>query len=109
MSVNLGIWGKLNRAVVSLLVLAGLLGMIVWYLPVIKQNERMRKELLRLNQEIRREEEKARQSKTMIDALQHDPKTVERLARESLGYAKTNEMVVRFIPPQTNSTNPVKR
>jgi len=45
----------------------------------------------------------------MIDSLQRDPRTVERLAREGLGYAKTNEMVVRFVPPSTNSTIPVRR
>jgi cell division protein FtsB len=109
MGVDLGIWGKLNRALIFLLALAGILGVVVWYLPVIKQNEAMRKEILRLNQEIRREEDKARQSKAMIESLQRDPRTVERLAREGLGYAKTNEMVVRFVPPSTNSANPLRK
>ena len=31
-----------------------------------------------------------------IDALNNDPKTVERLTREKLGYAKPDETVVRF-------------
>jgi cell division protein FtsB len=107
MSVDLGIWEKLNRAVVFLLVVAGILGVVVWYLPVIKQNEKFRQEILRLNQEIRREEEKVRQSKAMIDALQHDRRTVERMAREGLGYARTNETVIRFGPP--TNTIPAKR
>jgi cell division protein FtsB len=34
-----------------------------------------------------------------IDSMQNDPKTVERLAREKLGWAKTNEMVIRFEQP----------
>ena len=103
MSVDVGIWGKLTRVVLFLLVVAGLLGVIIWYWPVIQQNERMRKEIMRLSQQIKQEEEKARQLKAAIDALQHDPRTVERLARESLGYAKTNEMVIRFEAPLTNT------
>jgi len=31
-----------------------------------------------------------------FNALRNDPKTVERLAREKLGYAKTDETVIRF-------------
>ena len=31
-----------------------------------------------------------------------DPKAVERLARERLGYARSNEVVVRFEAPLTN-------
>jgi cell division protein FtsB len=35
-----------------------------------------------------------------FNALRNDPKTVERLARERLGYARTDETVFRF---ETNS------
>jgi cell division protein FtsB len=34
--------------------------------------------------------------------LQNDPQTVERLAREKLGYAKPDETVIRFEAPATN-------
>jgi Tfp pilus assembly protein PilO len=49
MNVDLGIWGKLTRVVIALLVIA-LLGIIwQWYLPNIKQNERMRRATLNLD------------------------------------------------------------
>jgi cell division protein FtsB len=35
--------------------------------------------------------------------LRNDPKTVERLMREKLGYAKPDETVVRFEPTVTNA------
>jgi hypothetical protein len=38
--------------VVFLLVIAALLAVAVWYLPLIKQNERMRSEVLRLQEEL---------------------------------------------------------
>ncbi len=104
MNVDLGIWDKLTRLVIFLLVVASLLIVAVWYLPVIKQNERMRKEILRLDARIQEEDDKGKRLKAAADALRRDPKAVERLARERLGYAKAGEMVIRFEPaPPTNS------
>jgi cell division protein FtsB len=73
------------------------------YLPLIQQNERMRREILRLDVQLQNEEAKSKQLKAEIDALRNDPKTVERLMREKLGYAKPDETVVRFEPAVTNT------
>lgn len=102
MNVDLGIWSKLTKIVVWLLLVAGLLLVGVWYLPLIQQNERMQRENLRLQKELDQEKEKARRLQADIDALRNDPKTVERLTREKLGYARPGETVVRFEPPATN-------
>lgn len=99
MKVNLGIWSHLTRLIITLLVLAGLLAVGVWYLPLIQQNERMRKEIFQLHAEIRTESEKAAKLRGAIEALRSDPKAVERLARETLGYAKPGETVIRFEAP----------
>jgi cell division protein FtsB len=104
MHVDLGIWTKLTRAVIFLLVLAGGLGIGAWYLPLIRQNERMRQQTLKLDGQVQKEEETSRQLKTSIDALRYDPKAVERLARERLGYAKPGETVIRFEPAATNQS-----
>jgi cell division protein FtsB len=105
MHVDLGIWSKLTRGVLFLLFLAGLLAVAVWYLPLIKQNERMRKQILVLDTRIQKEDETSRQLRGSIDALRSDPKTVERLARGRLGYAKAGETVIRFDEPVTNSVS----
>src|ERR1039457_3379678 len=102
MNVDLGIWGKLTRVVIFLLLLAVLLGIAVWYLPLIQQNERMRKEILRLDEKEKVEKETYKQFKASIETLQNDPKAVERLARERLGYAKPGETVIRFEGTVTN-------
>ncbi len=102
MNVDLGIWSKLRRVVIFLLLAAGLLGIAFWYLPLIKQNERMRKEVLRLDTQIQKEEETSKQLKMSFDTLRNDPKAVERLAREQLRYAKTGETVIVFEAPLTN-------
>jgi len=100
MNVNLGIWDKLSRVIIFLLFLAGLLGVFVWYLPLIKQNQRFRRDLLVLETKIHEQERLGRQLRLSIDAVQNDPRTVERLAREKLGLARTNESVIRFEGPK---------
>jgi cell division protein FtsB len=105
-NVDLGIWSKLTRVVVFLLCVAGLLGVAVWYLPLIKQNERMRKVVLQLDAQIAKADENNRQLKTSIDALRYDPKAVERLARERLGYAKPGETMIHFYESTGNSARP---
>lgn len=104
MKVDLGIWHKLTRVVVVLCVLAALVGVGLWYLPLVHQNERMRREVQRLDGQIKKEDEAARQLKASMEALRTDQKAVERLARERLGYAKPGETVFRFEDGVTNST-----
>jgi len=48
------------------------------------------------------QERLARQLKAQTDSVQNDPRTLERLAREKLGWAKTNETVIRFERPPGN-------
>jgi len=99
MNVNLGIWHHLTKAVIFMLFVAGLLGVFFWYLPLIRQNQRYRDGILALDMKIQQQEKLSRQLKASIDAVQNDPRTLERLVREKLGYAKTNETVIRFQPP----------
>ena len=103
MKVDLGIWNKLTWLVIALGLVAGLLLVGLWYYPLLQQNERLRKQILKLGEQIEQEKETAKALKASIDALHHDPKTVERVARERLGYAKPGETVIRFDPPATNA------
>ena len=103
MNVDLGIWSKLTKVVVGLVVLAVLLLIGMCYLPLIQQNTRMRAQILKLEQRLEAETNKLNQIQSQIDALRNDPRTVERLAREKLGYAKPDETVIRFETPVTNA------
>jgi cell division protein FtsB len=102
-NVDLGIWSKLTKVVVGLVVLAVLLLIGMCYLPVIHENERMRRQILMLQNQIDQEAVRSKELQAQVDALLHDPKTVERLTREKLGYAKPDETVVRFEAPVTNN------
>lgn len=105
MQVDLGIWNKLTKVVVGLIVLAVLLLIARHDLPLIQENERMRREIYRLEAELQKSEQLSKDLKADIDALRNDPKTVERLAREKLGYARTNETIIRFESPQPETTS----
>jgi len=101
-NVNLGIWSKLTKAAVVLVVAAFLMLVGMYYLPLIQQNQRMRADILRLQDELQKEQAKSNELQVQINALQNDPNTVERLAREKLGYAKPGETVIHF-EPATNA------
>jgi cell division protein FtsB len=98
-----GIWSKLTNVVVALVVLAVLILIGMCYLPVIQENARMEGQIDKLQAQLQTEEQKSQHLQSEIDALQNDPKTVERLAREKLGYAKPDETVIYFEP--TNTTH----
>jgi cell division protein FtsB len=106
MNVDHGIWSTLTKIVIGLIVVAALLLIGMCYLPLIQENQRRRALILQLDQQIREAQEKASQKQSQIDALRSDPKTVERLAREQLGYARSNETVIRF---ETNSVKSADR
>lgn len=98
MNVNLGIWDKLTKLVLFLLGVAGLIGLFYWYLPLIQENQRYRRAHIEMDAKTVAEERYGRQIKAAQDSL-NDPRVIERLAREKLGLARTNEMVVRFETP----------
>jgi len=114
MSVGTGIWDKLTRAALFVFFIAFVVLIVMWYLPLIHMNERLRRQRLDLDGQIDRAQLESRQIKSAEDAMR-DPKTIERLARERLGVAKTGETVVRFdgpvLPTITNSprTEPARR
>ena len=102
MNVNLGIWSKLTKAAVALIVVAFLILISIPFLEVIQQNQRMRADILRLQGEVQKEQAKANELEAQINALQNDPNTVARLAREKLSYARPDETVIHF-EPATNA------
>jgi len=98
-NVNLGIWDKLTKLAVFLLFILGVAGVALWYFPLIKQNERMRQDMLKLDAKIKIEQERDRTLRSSFDAVRNNPKTIERLARANLGYAKPGEIIIRFEEP----------
>jgi len=104
MSAYTGIWEKLIKVVFFLVLAAAIIAVALSYAPLIRQNQRVREENWRLDREIEKEEALSRQLKANINSLKNDPKTVERMVREKLGYAKPGETVIRFEGTNTTPT-----
>lgn len=102
MKAEVGIWNKLTRVVIFLLCVAGVLALGLWYFPVIKTNERLRKDIHQLQVKLQEEQENGRRLTEAINALTHDSKAAERLVREKFGYAHPDETVIRFDQSPTN-------
>jgi cell division protein FtsB len=94
-------WHRLSQLVIGLIIIACLLGVFFWYQPVFEQNAHIRQHNLSLENQVRIEEQKHKLLEAAIRNLKEDPKTVERLARERLGYAKPGETVIYFEPAKT--------
>ena len=93
------VWDTLSKITLFLLFFAALLFAFLQYLPLIQKNQNYRKELLAFDARVTEQERVGRQLRASIDSLQNDPRAIERLAREKLGWAKTNEMIIRFEQP----------
>jgi cell division protein FtsB len=100
----MSVWHKLGRVVMVLLGFTVfalfLLAVFFSYLPLIQQNQRLRAQLFDIEAKIAQETKLNRQLRASIDAVQSDPRTIERLAREKLGWARSNETVIRFESPR---------
>ena len=87
MNVEDSIWDKLTRVVIGLLLLAFLVAIGVWYLPLIRQNERIRREVMRLDAQVQKESETKRQLNAAVESLSNDP----RLSNGSRGKTRARQ------------------
>ena len=103
MNVNVGVWGWLTK--VAWLLFFVVLGITVyqWYVPLFEQNVRMRRKKLEIEAKITEEERSAARLRASTEAM-NDPRTIERLAREKLGLARTNETIIHFEVPAVAGT-----
>jgi cell division protein FtsB len=103
MKEGLSIWDKLTRVVIALLILAAGLAVVSWYKPKIEENQRLRLRKLELEAQIDQQLERGKRLDAKINAMQF-PRTIERMARERLTYAKPGETIIHFdTPPASNS------
>ncbi len=99
MSAGTNIWDALYRLALWLLAAAAVVAVILWYVPVVQKNEAMRRDLYQLEKRIELEQEQARVLDARLRSLQ-DNRTVEKLARERLSFAKPGELIFHFEAPK---------
>lgn len=94
-------WKLINR--ICLILLIGLVVAIVvsLFLPLIERQKELRAREAELRLDIQKEAEKLRMLKWKQEKLKEDPRFVEKIAREEIGYAKPGEVIFRFVDEET--------
>lgn len=91
---------RVSAGVVALLALAIVIG---FFYPRLQEYRDLQRQQDRLQEDVRFEEEVLKHLKSKQERLLNDPRYVERIAREELGYAKPGETVFKFSDdPATN-------
>jgi len=81
---------------VLVIVLIGIVGVFGWYLPLIKENQSLRREIGLQKETISKLNDEIQTKKSRYQSYLYDPQSVDRLAREGLGYSREDETVFRF-------------
>jgi cell division protein FtsB len=74
-------------------------GVVLLFVPVLRQRYAMQQEIARLDAELIRQESLEKQQKNEIESLKTDPAFVERTARNKLNLARPGETIFHFEPP----------
>ncbi len=93
----MNVWKFTQR--ICLIAIVLLLALILWQIfkPRFVQIKELRTTAEMERQDLQREGEKLRMLKLNQEKLQEDPRYIEKIAREDLGYAKPGETVFRFV------------
>jgi cell division protein FtsL len=94
---------KLTRVALAVLVLVLV---VTLFIPLFRKSQRLSEEKYNLEQQIQQHESENKRLETEAAALSRDPKAVERVAREKLGWARPDEKVYRFEPPKEKPAEP---
>lgn len=101
--LSMNFWVFIYRAGWVALLILILIGLSAVFTPQIKQYHELRRKEAAIQEDIRLEDEILQHLRDQQEKLQSDPRFVEKVAREELGYAKPGETVFRFVDeePQT--------
>jgi cell division protein FtsB len=89
----------LNRIVYLLIIIAALILLTCWFLPLVKEQQRQQRALQTLKQQVEQERAKFNKESKKLTLLQNDPAYTELLARDKLDLMKPGETIFRMDPP----------
>ena len=90
-------WKFIHRICLILIVALVVAIVLRLFLPLIQRQKELRAKVEEVRLDIQREAEQLRMLKLKQEKLQEDPRFIEKIAREDLGYAKPGETVFRFV------------
>ena len=86
----------LSRVAVLVILLIGLVGVFGWYLPLIKHNQALRKEIAEQKQLTAHLANEIQSKQRQLHSYKYDPRSAERLARETLRLSREGETIFHF-------------
>ena len=93
----MNVW-KFTQRLSLLAIVALTVGIVLrLFLPLLERQKELRAKEAALREDIQTEAEQLRMLKLKQEKLQEDPRFIEKIAREDLGYAKPGETVFRFV------------
>jgi cell division protein FtsB len=88
----------LNRILYLLVIVAALILLICWFLPLVKEQQRQQHALQALKQQVEQEKMNYNKQSKKLTLLQNDPAYTELLARDKLDLMKPGETIFRMDP-----------
>ena len=93
----MNVW-KFTQRLSLLAIVALTVGIVLrLFLPLLERQKELRAKEAALREDIQTEAEQLRMLKLKQQKLQEDPRFIEKIAREDLGYAKPGETIFRFV------------
>jgi cell division protein FtsB len=92
----------LNRVLHILIIVAALILLICWFLPLIKERQKQQSIVQALQEKVGRERALYNKQSRKLSHLQSDPNYLELLARDKLDLMKPGETIFRMEPLSEN-------
>jgi cell division protein DivIC len=92
----------LNRVLHILIIVAALILLICWFLPLIKERQKQQSTVQALQEKVGRERALYNKQSRKLSHLQSDPNYLELLARDKLDLMKPGETIFRMEPLSEN-------
>ena len=93
----------LTRILYLLVLVAALILLVCWFLPLVKERQRQQVALQNLKQQVEQERATYNKQSKKLTLLENDPAYMELLARDKLDLMKPGETIFRMEPGPENS------
>jgi cell division protein FtsB len=100
----MNVWVLIYRFAWTMLGILGLVALFYFFYPPVRRMHELQNQQAKLEEQNRFDEELLRHLKTKEEKLMKDPRFVEKIARDELGYAKPGETVFKFVDDELTNT-----
>jgi len=91
-------WNALNRVLLTLVILSGVAGIVLWFYPEVARRDQMAHNLLRDQEELAAQQSLRKQREREVYLLENDKEYIETIARDKLDMMKEGETIFRLDP-----------